>query len=47
MAGVLIIPASMHAGAHAPSMGYLSIVALVAAEAVREISRITYFRTGQ
>ena len=47
MAGVLIIPGSLHVGAHAATMGYLAMLALVVAEGVRDVSRITYSRAAQ
>ena len=46
--GVLILRLpSMHLGASKPEMGYLAMMAIIVAEIVREISRITYFREGR
>lgn len=44
--GMLLIPASLHAGAHAPLMGYLTMAVLAVSEIVRASSRIFYFRKG-
>jgi uncharacterized membrane protein len=44
--GMLLLPASLHVGAHGPLMGYLAMAILAASEMVRAASRILYFRKG-
>src|SRR5262245_15980653 len=44
--GTLLVPMSLHAGLSPPGMAQVAMLALVVAEMVREISRITYFRLG-
>jgi hypothetical protein len=37
----------MHMGTRRPEMAYLAMMAVIVAEIVREISRISYFRRGR
>lgn len=47
IAGVMTVPLSMHMGVQKPEMGYVAMMAIIVAEIVREISRISYFRQGR
>ena len=44
--GMLLVPASLHFGAHPPLMGYLAMAVLAMSEIVRAASRIFYFHKG-
>src|ERR1700733_13240901 len=43
IAGVMAVPLSMHMGVQKPEMGYVAMMAIIVAEIVREVSRISYF----
>jgi hypothetical protein len=45
--GIVVVPLSMHLGAHGPGMAYVAMFALLASEIVRAASQIALFRMGR